>query len=309
MTDRNRAVLSGLAGFRSELEDLYRDLHQHPELGLREHRTAKKVSDALRDLGYEVTGGIGGTGVIGVLADGDGPTVMARADMVDGAWAGEIGVEGGFFLFELAAVVDVAADGGGLHLAPAQAAADPAAQGVGERAPLAGALLPSLVAGALGAHGAGGIEESGADDRFVGGCVGLDPLIGRVVGHAGAARVPWRCGPTAASSCTAREGERPSGPPGPRGIPPPTRPCGATEASSSTAEAASARAECSAPPGCTTAAPTCCAGRCRPGGLHEPAYGCARRRDPVLPAYRAAATPVPGRPRVFCNRRPGTFRL
>lgn len=81
MTDRNRAVLSGLAGIRSDLEDLYRDLHRHPELGLREHRTAKKASDALRDLGYEVTDGIGGTGVIGVLANGDGPTVMARADM------------------------------------------------------------------------------------------------------------------------------------------------------------------------------------------------------------------------------------
>ncbi|MGW3357543.1 M20 family metallopeptidase [Streptomyces bungoensis] len=81
MTDRDRAVLSGLPGIRSGLEDVYRDLHRHPELGLREHRTAKKVSDALRDLGHEVTDGIGGTGVTGVLANGDGPTVLARADM------------------------------------------------------------------------------------------------------------------------------------------------------------------------------------------------------------------------------------
>ncbi|MFF1502699.1 M20 family metallopeptidase [Streptomyces sp. NPDC058316] len=79
--DRTHAVLSGLAEIRSDLENLYQDLHRHPELGLREHRTAKKVSDALRDYGYEVTDGIGGTGVIGVLANGDGPTVMARADM------------------------------------------------------------------------------------------------------------------------------------------------------------------------------------------------------------------------------------
>ncbi|MFB7187405.1 M20 family metallopeptidase [Streptomyces sp. NPDC056230] len=79
--DRTRAVLSGLAEIRSDLENLYQDLHRHPELGLREYRTAKKVSDALRDFGYEVTDGIGGTGVIGVLANGDGPTVMARADM------------------------------------------------------------------------------------------------------------------------------------------------------------------------------------------------------------------------------------
>ncbi|MEU6770672.1 DUF4265 domain-containing protein [Streptomyces sp. NPDC046759] len=89
-----------------------------------------------------------------------------------------MGVEGGFFLFELAAVVDAAADGGGLHLASAQAAADPAAQSVGAPASLAGALLPPLVAGALCAHGAGGIEEIGADDRFVGGFVGVDPLVG-----------------------------------------------------------------------------------------------------------------------------------
>ncbi|MFH8449208.1 amidohydrolase [Streptomyces fungicidicus] len=74
-------VLSGLDAVRAGVEDLYRDLHRHPELGLREHRTAKKAADALRDLGYDVTEGVGGTGVIGVLANGDGPVVMARADM------------------------------------------------------------------------------------------------------------------------------------------------------------------------------------------------------------------------------------
>ncbi|MFJ3336820.1 M20 family metallopeptidase [Streptomyces sp. NPDC086766] len=81
MTDRAHTVLANLDDIRSGLEDLYKDLHSHPELGLREHRTAKKASDALRELGYEVTDGIGGTGVIGVLANGEGPIVMARADM------------------------------------------------------------------------------------------------------------------------------------------------------------------------------------------------------------------------------------
>ncbi|MBZ6196669.1 amidohydrolase [Streptomyces olivaceus] len=76
-----RTVLAGLDDVRSGLEDLYRDLHRHPELGLREHRTAKKAADALRESGYDVTEGVGGTGVIGVLANGDGPVVMARADM------------------------------------------------------------------------------------------------------------------------------------------------------------------------------------------------------------------------------------
>ncbi|MEU1489069.1 M20 family metallopeptidase [Streptomyces sp. NPDC005776] len=81
MTDPARTVLAGLDAVRSHVEDLYRDLHRHPELGLREHRTAKKAADALRDAGFEVTEGIGGTGVLGVLTNGDGPVVMARADM------------------------------------------------------------------------------------------------------------------------------------------------------------------------------------------------------------------------------------
>lgn len=81
MTDLAHTVPAGLDGIRADLENLYKDLHAHPELGLREHRTAKKVSDALRDFGYEVVDGIGGTGAIGILANGEGPTVMARADM------------------------------------------------------------------------------------------------------------------------------------------------------------------------------------------------------------------------------------
>ncbi|WP_328721910.1 amidohydrolase [Streptomyces sp. NBC_00247] len=81
MSDRARTVLAGLDTIRPGLEDLYKDLHAHPELGLREHRTAGKVSEALRGAGYEVVEGIGGTGVVGVLANGDGPVVLARADM------------------------------------------------------------------------------------------------------------------------------------------------------------------------------------------------------------------------------------
>ncbi|MYX27284.1 amidohydrolase [Streptomyces sp. SID8381] len=79
--DRPHPVLAGLDGVRAELEDLYQDLHRHPELGLREHRTAGKAAEALRAAGYQVTEGVGGTGVVAVLANGDGPVVMARADM------------------------------------------------------------------------------------------------------------------------------------------------------------------------------------------------------------------------------------
>ena len=63
------------------LEDLYRDLHRHPELSLREHRTAGKLAGRLADAGFETAEGVGGTGVVGKLANGDGPTVLLRADM------------------------------------------------------------------------------------------------------------------------------------------------------------------------------------------------------------------------------------
>ena len=75
------AVLAGLDGIVAGLEDLYRDIHQHPELSMQEQRTAGKAAEHLERLGYAVTTGIGGTGVVGLLANGDGPTVMLRADM------------------------------------------------------------------------------------------------------------------------------------------------------------------------------------------------------------------------------------
>ncbi|MGW1283527.1 amidohydrolase [Streptomyces sp. NPDC002586] len=63
------------------LEDLYRDLHRHPELSLREHRTAGTLAGRLKDAGFETAEGVGGTGVVGRLSNGDGPTVLLRADM------------------------------------------------------------------------------------------------------------------------------------------------------------------------------------------------------------------------------------
>lgn len=73
------AVLDGLPGIRAWQEDFYRDLHRHPELSHQEHRTAAKVAETLA--GYRVHTGIGGTGVIGILDNGPGPTVLLRADM------------------------------------------------------------------------------------------------------------------------------------------------------------------------------------------------------------------------------------
>ncbi|MGA6208694.1 amidohydrolase [Nocardia testacea] len=63
------------------LADLYKDLHRHPELGFREHRTAGIVAGRLTRRGLQVTTGIGRTGVVGVLTNGTGPTALLRADM------------------------------------------------------------------------------------------------------------------------------------------------------------------------------------------------------------------------------------
>ncbi|MGM1018212.1 MAG: amidohydrolase [Actinomycetota bacterium] len=64
-----------------DLDALYTDLHQHPELSFQETRTALIAAGHLRDLGFEVTEGVGVTGVVGLLANGDGPVVWLRADM------------------------------------------------------------------------------------------------------------------------------------------------------------------------------------------------------------------------------------
>src|SRR3954453_10504866 len=83
MTDSTRgtAGLAPLDGMMAGLEDLYRDVHAHPELSMQERRTAAKAAERLQAAGYEVTTGGGGTGVVGVLSKGEGPTVMLRADM------------------------------------------------------------------------------------------------------------------------------------------------------------------------------------------------------------------------------------
>ncbi|OLL75529.1 N-acetyl-L,L-diaminopimelate deacetylase [Pseudonocardia sp. Ae168_Ps1] len=65
----------------TDLADLYRDLHRHPELSFAETRTAGIAADRLRAAGFEVTEGVGRTGVVGVLRNGDGPTALLRADM------------------------------------------------------------------------------------------------------------------------------------------------------------------------------------------------------------------------------------
>lgn len=74
-------VLSRLGTTRTWQEELYRHLHAHPELGLREDKTRTLVAERLGALGYEVR--TAGGGVVGVLANGPGPVVLSRAD-IDG---------------------------------------------------------------------------------------------------------------------------------------------------------------------------------------------------------------------------------
>ncbi len=67
--------------YDAHLEDLFKHFHANPELSHREFKTAARLEEAFRTLGYDVTESVGGTGVVAVLANGSGPTVMLRADM------------------------------------------------------------------------------------------------------------------------------------------------------------------------------------------------------------------------------------
>ena len=72
------------AAIENELPDLvklYKHLHENPELSLQEQQTSARMAAELKAAGFEVTNKIGGYGVVGVLKNGDGPTVLVRADM------------------------------------------------------------------------------------------------------------------------------------------------------------------------------------------------------------------------------------
>lgn len=74
-------ALAPLDSLYPDLEKFYIDLHRTPELSRHEEKTAAKVAARLKALGYEVTTGIGGTGVVAILRNGAGPTVLLRTDL------------------------------------------------------------------------------------------------------------------------------------------------------------------------------------------------------------------------------------
>jgi hippurate hydrolase len=65
----------------SHIDALYRDIHTHPELGFQEARTAAKLAAEMKALGYEVTEGVGKTGIVAIYKNGSGPTVMVRTEL------------------------------------------------------------------------------------------------------------------------------------------------------------------------------------------------------------------------------------
>ena len=75
------SILANINTLIPVLEALYKDVHSHPELSMQETRTAGLAAEQLRKAGYDVTAAVGKTGVVGLLRNGAGPTVMLRADM------------------------------------------------------------------------------------------------------------------------------------------------------------------------------------------------------------------------------------
>src|SRR3569623_312047 len=74
-------LLAHLGDLLPDLESVYKDVHAHPELSMQETRTAGIAAEHIRKAGFDVTTGVGKTGVVGVLRNGDGPTVTLRAYM------------------------------------------------------------------------------------------------------------------------------------------------------------------------------------------------------------------------------------
>src|SRR6476620_4680770 len=77
----NAKMDSALEAMLPEMEEIYKDIHRHPELSMQEKRTAQIAANYLKKYNWEVTTGIGVTGVVGIMKNGEGPTVMLRADM------------------------------------------------------------------------------------------------------------------------------------------------------------------------------------------------------------------------------------
>jgi hippurate hydrolase len=77
----NDKILTIVNKITDQSREIYVDLHKNPELSLMEVKTSAKMADELRKLGFEVTTGVGGNGVVGIFRNGKGKTIMLRTDM------------------------------------------------------------------------------------------------------------------------------------------------------------------------------------------------------------------------------------
>src|SRR5687768_8200893 len=78
---RKAKVMSIIDAEMKSLDALYKHIHAYPELSYEEEKTAARLAKELRTLGFEVTEKVGGHGIVGVLKNGDGPTLLIRTDM------------------------------------------------------------------------------------------------------------------------------------------------------------------------------------------------------------------------------------
>jgi hippurate hydrolase len=76
-----RNLSSDVDAIYADIETLYKDLHRNPELGFQEVQTSAKLAARLKALGFDVTTGVGKTGVVGIMKNGAGPTVMLRTEL------------------------------------------------------------------------------------------------------------------------------------------------------------------------------------------------------------------------------------
>jgi hippurate hydrolase len=76
-----RALVPEVDAIYADVEALYKDLHRNPELAFQETQTAAKLSARLEALGFEVTAGVGKTGIVAIMRNGAGPTVMLRTEL------------------------------------------------------------------------------------------------------------------------------------------------------------------------------------------------------------------------------------
>ncbi|KAE8140439.1 hypothetical protein BDV38DRAFT_290161 [Aspergillus pseudotamarii] len=81
LSDRQRKIIDEFFPDSEDHAEIYKDLHQHPELSCQEQRTASVVAERLETVGFEVHRGIGGYGVVGILRNGEGHTVLLRSEL------------------------------------------------------------------------------------------------------------------------------------------------------------------------------------------------------------------------------------